>query len=348
MTARPTVRTLICCYNDWVPLGECLASLAKSAYRIERASVLDNGSDDPVPPAFGDGLPMPVDVQRIAPNRGYAGGMNCLVERALGDADADLLLLLNADARLEPDTLERLVKRLEDDPQLGGLSPRILDSGTGKPWFVGGRLQVAKARAAHLQEARTSGLDLEGEFVSGCVFLVRRAVLDRIRGFEERYFMYMEDVDMCLRIRRAGWRLGVDGDALAYHAVSKGRSRSAASSDLKQYFIARNRILFARLHLPALASRLYFAAFYLLDLVRDSWRDWRAGRRRDARLRLAGARDGVTGVTGAPAGEALLALQAIANDVAADAPAPGLADAQRDAEALEEFEAITASSAGRT
>lgn len=313
MTSK--IRALVCNYNDWAPLAEALASLAKSDHPVTRVSVLDNGSDDPQPAGFGDGLPMPLDVQRIAPNRGYAGGMNVLVERALADADADLLLLLNADARLEPDTLSRLVRRLEADPALGGLSPRILDSGTGKPWFVGGRLQVEKARAMHLQEARTaSGLDLDGGFVSGCVFLVRRAVLEKIRGFEESYFMYMEDVDMCLRIQQAGWKLAVDLDALAYHAVSKGRTRSAASSDLKWYFIARNRVLFARRHLSGVAAKLYFAAFYLLDMLRDVSRDWRAGRKRDARLRLAGARDGVAGVTGAPQGERLTALQQLARE----------------------------------
>lgn len=313
----PSIRALVCNYNDWTPLAEALRSLAKSDYPVKRVSVLDNGSDDPQPAGFGDGLPMPLDVSRIAPNRGYAGGMNVQIAQALADADADLLLLLNADARLEPDTLTRMVQRLQDDPQLGGLSPRILDSGTGKPWFVGGTLQIAKARAMHLQEARIgSGLDLDGGFVSGCVFLVRRAVLEKIRGFEESYFMYMEDVDMCLRIQQAGWKLAVDLDALAYHAVSKGRTRSAASSDLKWYFIARNRVLFARRHLSGASDALYFAAFYLLDMVRDVWRDWRAGRKRDARLRLAGAKDGVAGVTGAPQGTRLTALQQLASEEA--------------------------------
>ena len=310
--SQPTVRALVACYNDWAPLAEGLASLAASRHPVTRASVLDNGSDDPAPADFARGLSVPVDVERVTPNRGYAGGMNVLIARALADADAELLLLLNADARLEPDMLERLVARLAADPQLGGLSPRILEAGTGRPWFVGGQLNVRKARAAHLQEPRGPGLDLQGEFVSGCVFLVRRCVLEQVRGFDERYFMYMEDADMCVRIRQAGWRLGVDGDALAHHAVSKGRSRSAASSDLKCYFITRNRVLFARRHLGGIAGLAYFGAFFALDLAREAWRDWRAGRRRELRLRMAGVRDALAGVTGAPSGARLAELQRIA------------------------------------
>jgi GT2 family glycosyltransferase len=305
------VRALIPCYNDGERLDDCLRDLAASRYPLFRVSVVDNGSETRiVAPQLPSSFALEVD--RIEPNRGYAGGMNHLLRRALSEKDADLLWLLTPDVRLPADLLGRLVDRLRENPDLGGVSPQICETGTARLWFAGAILQLRKARCMHIVEPRCPGLDTIGDFVTGCTFLVRREVLESVGVFHEPFFMYMEDTDMCVRIRRAGWKLGVDNDATASHHVSKGRSRSAASSDLKHYFIARNRPLFARRHLDHVGDRLYFWAFYLFDIARDCFRDIRGGRRRDARLRLEGLRDALSGTCGPILGARLAQLRRIA------------------------------------
>jgi GT2 family glycosyltransferase len=112
---------------------------------------------------------------------------------------------------------------------------------------------------------------IDSEWVSGCALLVRLAALPTIGLLDEDFFLYGEDVDWCLRARRAGWRVVYQPAAVVRHDDAP----SPATSERRAYFLARNAILLSRRHAPPLARLRTVAACALLpvaSLLRRLWR----------------------------------------------------------------------------
>jgi GT2 family glycosyltransferase len=159
-------------------------------------------------------------------NLGFAAANNLAAAKARGEA----LLLLNSDAWLEADSLERLAARLDDSADVGLVAPRLCypDGRRQFAWspargVVGEALQRLRnpfeARPwAHGAPARAVAR-LAGRiwFTAACV-MVRAEAFRAIGGFDEGYFMYFEDVDFCMRLEAAGWRLVQEPRAVVVHA----------------------------------------------------------------------------------------------------------------------------------
>jgi GT2 family glycosyltransferase len=128
---------------------------------------------------------------------------------------AEYVWLLNNDAETESDTLAALVDACEADPAIGAASPFIADS-SGNEWFAGGKISYFRMRAIHIaQKSQTH--PYESEYLSGCAIFFRSAALSAAGLFNERYFLYHEDVDISLRIHRIGWKLCVVPRARVSH-----------------------------------------------------------------------------------------------------------------------------------
>ncbi|MET8523597.1 glycosyltransferase [Nocardioides sp. NPDC004968] len=178
-------------------------------------------------------------------NTGFGAGCNLGAAAALAEG-AEVLLFLNPDATIDTESAVRLMSAVEAEPLLLA-GPTVLgpdgevasagldldlDTGMMRPW---------RRRSEH-PEAETL------PWVTGACFAVTRELWERLSGFDERYFLYWEDVDLCARVQALGGRVAVIDGATAIHSGG-GTQRaegSRAKSPAYYYFNIRNRALFAR------------------------------------------------------------------------------------------------------
>ena len=187
--------------------------------------------------------------QTILPedNTGFGGGMNLGVTRAR-DLGATRYLLLNPDATIAADQLAGLRERSRERP-LAMLSPRILRS-DGSTWFEGADLYLRDGR---IHSARRRSMAAGAPFepwLTGACLLVTDELWQLVGGFDERYFLYWEDVDLSYRVVQAGGSIELCTDIIAVHdeggtqGVAHGGATHPKSSTYYYYNI-RNRMLFA-------------------------------------------------------------------------------------------------------
>lgn len=215
-SGRPVVivDVVILAWNDGELLDSAVASALASVGVDVTVTVVDNGSDEPVPPH-----PDPrVTVARSDHNLGVAAGRN----RGVRLGKAPVVCILDSDARLEPECLGRLAEELLSAPEIGLVAPVFVGQA---PEDSGGRapgLAVKAARALNLRADYRSSRSPEDrawdvDFAIGACQMFRRAAYEAVDGIDERYFYGPEDVDFCLRLREAGNRVRQVGDAACHH-----------------------------------------------------------------------------------------------------------------------------------
>lgn len=217
-------------------------------------------------------------------NRGFAGGANAGLARAL-DRGASHLLLLNDDLLIEPGCLELLATCMSESPRLAAVAPQVLrPDGQPEPWT--GRLSFGPLVLA------TRGRPAANPtWLLGTCLLIRSEAWREVGPFDDRYFAYFEDVDWCIRARRCGWLLRHLPQARAVHAgaASTGGDEYVGA---KRYLMARNAVRFVRQHASGM-QKLRFAlsllAWLPAALVFRSLRGETAG----LQLKLRGYWDGL-------------------------------------------------------
>jgi GT2 family glycosyltransferase len=167
-------------------------------------------------------VPPGCELVQAEKNLGYAAGMNLGIAR-LRERGVALLLLLTHDVRLPDGTLADLFGAAAREPGYGVLAPALRVSGTGEVFSFGG-VSHRNGATEHLKArppAPAAGL-AACDWVDGGLILIRAEVLDRVGTYDERFWGYCEEADLCLRARRAGWRVGVLVDAFAEQAPGGG------------------------------------------------------------------------------------------------------------------------------
>jgi GT2 family glycosyltransferase/glycosyltransferase involved in cell wall biosynthesis len=200
------------------------------------------------------------DVRRIDTgcNLGFSGGVNVGIRDAL-ERGADAVLLVNSDVILPPDCVEHLERTLAGRPGCGIVGPAIASrSAPGLVASLGISYNPATGRMRHRGFGDRRPADIDGrrmpaepqrvDGVSACAMLIAREVVDAIGLFDEDYFFGFEDLDFCLRARRAGFDTMLAADATAYH---EGSRSIGGSSPERLYFAARNHLLLASRISPA-------------------------------------------------------------------------------------------------
>jgi GT2 family glycosyltransferase len=188
-----------------------LAALEEQGVPVERTIVVHN------PAAPGEQLPAPppgCETIEASHNLGYAAGMNLGIERLL-ENPPELVLVLTHDAALRPGALQRLVAASEG--RYGVLGPTLLLAGSEKPFSFGGTA-TATGALGHRTGRPGGGPVAACDWVDGGTMLIRSEALRRAGNFDQRLWSYCEDADLCLRIRRAGFGVGIVLDAVADQA----------------------------------------------------------------------------------------------------------------------------------
>ncbi len=278
-----TLEVIVLNYNGERYLGNCLASLQAQSYNDFRLTVVDNHSTDNSVGLVGAAFPK-VEVMTLPRNLGFCGGNNAGIRSALQNG-AQYVLILNNDTEVPPDFLERLLEGVEDRSDWGLCGCKIVDA-CGGLWFGGGHLLKHFGTTRVIRNSRFDTVT-EVTFLTGCMLLVRREVFERVGLFDERYFMYFEDAELCYRARQAGFKLYYNPQVQIKH-WGGSRPRSARAV----YFTLRNRRLFIQEHLrDSLSARGYFYASVvsklalfavsdrtLFSAVRGAVQDFHAGR----------------------------------------------------------------------
>jgi GT2 family glycosyltransferase len=253
---------------NWKSASEtiaCIASLMESEYPVWRIYVVDNASDDGSIEAIKTAHPQ-VRVIPTSRNLGYAGGFNIGRACALEDG-ADYIWLLNNDTVVEPSALGVL---LEADAKYGPaiLSPKItyLDR-PERIWYVGGRLDW-RMKSFHIDPSsvdlgRTNPLDVE--WATGCALLCSADIAQRARQMDERYFLYLEDVDWSLQAKRLGVSILCVPQALVLHRVSTSVNKLDRAN--VNYYSWRNYYLLVQKHGRGW-QRLYAIADLIMRFIK--------------------------------------------------------------------------------
>jgi N-acetylglucosaminyl-diphospho-decaprenol L-rhamnosyltransferase len=231
--AGADVSAVVVNYNAADHLLDCVASLRGES--IEDVVVVDNGSSDGSIEALRSADPQARIVQPMR-NLGYGGGANAGARHA----EHDLLLVCNPDLVLHHGSLEPLVADALANPDVAVVGPRIFSSdGTVYPSarsfpslgeavghaFVGLVSEENRWTRRYKRPLAGETATLETDWVSGACFLVRRDAFSSVGGFDEAYFMYVEDVDLCWRLHRAGWRVLHEPASLVTHVQGVSTAR---------------------------------------------------------------------------------------------------------------------------
>ena len=256
-----SVHIVIVNWNTGGYLRECLASIPaadRADVDIFRVTVVDNASSDASANALEE-LPLPIELVRNGQNVGFAAACN----QGAADSTADYLLFLNPDTRLFPDTLAVVTRFMDGEPAaaIGVCGVQVVDR-DGAPWIscarfptlrvlfgemTGLRVVMPRVFPSHqLTGAETPESDVVDQVI-GAFYLVRRELFVRLGGFDERYFLYYEEVDFALRARQLGAATYFLKEARVFHA---GNVSSNQVLDARLYHAMRSRFLFAYRHWP--------------------------------------------------------------------------------------------------
>ena len=252
-------------WRDTVSTQRCVASLLDST-ALAGVVVVDNESTGELREMRGERL----DLIEVPENRGFSGGVNVGIRRAL-EAGADAVLVINNDAVIAAGALDLLVEALAADPELGIVAPLIVNP-DGSVQSRGGR--VSRWSGVARQNYSTRRID----YLSWACVLVRADVFRAVGELDERFFMYWEDVDYSLRARESGYRIGVVDDAVVSHELSaSGRT----AGRLLAVYYTWSMLSLGDKHGGAvwLRSRIALLALLLARVVRRDWPGARAIRR---------------------------------------------------------------------
>jgi GT2 family glycosyltransferase len=225
---------------------KAVQTLTASRSPVAATIVVDNASGDGSVAVLQAELD-DVHVVETEQNHGFAAGCNQGIREAVR-LGADRVLLLNSDARIDPDALGALERALDENPHLGIVGPVLVERADPRVvQSLGMRYRPTTGRMRHHGFGRrydtlTIPRLREVDGVSGCAMLVRRAVFDRVGMFFEDYFFGFEDLDLCLRARAAGFATACVGGAVVQHEGSASMGRT---SPQRIYYAARNHLLLA-------------------------------------------------------------------------------------------------------
>ncbi|MFD2570924.1 glycosyltransferase family 2 protein [Spirosoma soli] len=260
-TVSPALVSIITInYNQAEITHQFLDSSLLLTYPNYEIIVVDNASE-PILSNVIDQTKYPrLRIIRSERNLGFTGGNNLGIQEAQGD----FFFIVNNDTELTPSLLDELLKPFQENEQIGVTCPKIKFYDTPSLVQYAGynpmNMYTGTATAIGYKQTDNGNYDKPSQtpFAHGCAMMVRRAVVDKVGRFAERFFLYYEELDWSQRIRNAGFLIYYQPSASILHkeSVSVG-----PHNPLKTYYMTRNRILYMRRHC-SWSQRLFFYLFF--------------------------------------------------------------------------------------
>ncbi|MER3523957.1 MAG: glycosyltransferase family 2 protein [Ignavibacteria bacterium] len=252
-SSPPLVFVVLVNWNGKVVTLDCLDSLARVSYPNFAVLVIDNASVDGSVQAIREHHP-DVTVLRQPTNLRFAGGNNAGIRYAL-EHNADMVCLLNNDTTVDPQFLTHLVERLQSDPTIGAVAPKIYYHGEpNRIWFAGGEISMWTGTMRHIGIREWDHGQYEAsraiDYATGCCVLTTNKVIERVGMLDESYYMYTEDADWSMRIRRAGYRIVFEPKAKVWHKLSVASGGHLSLYKMANKFVSNLRFFFRYASLP--------------------------------------------------------------------------------------------------
>lgn len=218
-------------------------------------------------------------------NLGFAGGNNLAYRAAMDSVDADFVWFLNNDTEVEPDCLQRMIERMDEDPFIGICGATLVyahDRKTVQAFggaeyqpMSGGVREIGQGKAWPCSVNRDD-VERRMSYVSGASMLVRSSFLEKVGLMTEDYFLYYEEIDWAERARRAGFKLGYASNAVVFHkeGAALGSGKSSQRSALAEYYGVRNRLLLTRRFFPWALPTVFLFSWAQVGkrLLQGHWR----------------------------------------------------------------------------
>lgn len=256
----PSMDIIIVNWNSGGLLRDCLESINNAAsqdcFKLNRVVVVDNASCDESADELED-LRLSVSIIRNEENRGFAAACNQGAE----DSSADYLLFLNPDTYLNQDSLAKPLIFMEEisDQQIGIVGIQLLDKNgkiarTCASFPTPGRFfskmlgldrLFPHAFSSHFMSTWDHLESREVDHVIGAFFLIRHFIFEELSGFDEQFFVYLEDLDFSFRAHQVGWRCFYLTDVNARH---KGGGTSEKDKAMRLFYSLQSRILYGYKH----------------------------------------------------------------------------------------------------
>jgi GT2 family glycosyltransferase len=271
-TGAPSVMIGVVNYNRPVDTIECLRSLLNCSYPNKELVLFDNGSEDDSVQRIRDVFPS-LTILESRKNLGAAGARNQVI-RWVQNKNPDYLLMLDNDTVVERGFLTPLVEAMENDTDAAVACGTILEfEHPDVIWFGGGRLVPLRGLALHERAGRIFCRGDEGgpkrvSYITVCVILFRYPLLDRIGPLDERYFVYLEDIEFAVRLHKQGYKQLYVPSSVIYHKV-----QGEHDSTFKLYYCVRNRMLLTREGFGGLVGTI--ATVYFLAAIAVKLAVWR-------------------------------------------------------------------------
>ncbi len=248
-------------WNGYDDTSECLESLKKIEYSNYRVIVVDNGSPNNDAQRLKNRYSDYIDLIESQENLGFSGGNNLGIRKAL-DNNADYIVLLNNDTIVEENFLSLLVSSARTSEKIGITTPKInYYSQKSKIWSAGGEISKIRGSGFSKGEKRNEKEFYKNRFItfaSGCCLLIKKEVIEKVGLLDEKYFLYLEDADYCLRVVKKNYKILFVAESKIYHKVNS--TTTYENSYLPIYYNTRNRLYFSK---KLLSNWYYFVKIYL-------------------------------------------------------------------------------------
>jgi GT2 family glycosyltransferase len=256
----PRVACIVLNWNGWQDTIECLDSLQACTYPNVFVIVVDNDSKDGSVGQIRGAYPN-VKLLQSGSNRGFAGGNNIGIRQALTQ-EADYVWLLNNDTKASPDALTALVTKALTDRRIGAVASicNYADAPSMVESWAGARMNLWIGYARNSTEPHEDGWF---HSLYGASMLVTREAIEEVGLLDEGFFLYWEETELCLRLRRAGWKLAAAPESRILHKVHGSTGGNKHTFD-RHNTASGLRIL--RLHSPA--PHLAMCLFLLIRFAR--------------------------------------------------------------------------------
>jgi len=248
----PKVSIILLNYNGHEDTNTCLDSIRELQFDEYEVIVVDNGSEGD-PKENITTIPN-MELHCLEKNVGFSNGCNY----AASHANGKYLLFLNNDAEINTSAIEKLVGKIESDPETAAVVPQVrfdhdrslIDKGYGLydnlgfSWFPN-HVKSAEAKSVPQDSCSTP-------WGCGCALLVQRSIFEELDGFDEDFFMYTDDLELSIRLRKAGYDIKYVPSAVVYHKYARG-VRDGLNLDrnpFQLHHVHRNRAKVLTKHYP--------------------------------------------------------------------------------------------------
>lgn len=271
---QPSVAIILVNWNSYDFSVNCINSLKKCNYNNFKIILVDNGSNDfsidKLYSKFKD-----IHFIKNKTNLGFTGANNIGILHAL-EENFDYIMLLNNDTEVKENFLKNLVHRYENESSLGAIQPLIFQMNNQKKiWNAGGKflrsiglpLVVGKDQIPNKFVLNKKYTD----WISGCCIMLKSKIISDVGLLDNSFFAYFEDVDWSLRIKLAGYPLGIETTSIIYHyesgsSKSNPKSKEGKLDPMIHYYNSRNHIKLIKKH-KKYFGRIFPYIFQILKIL---------------------------------------------------------------------------------